>query len=106
MLMMYPIIESSQVQVSAMTFGPCGIARVGGKTLMIPGAIPGDVLEIETRSDKRDYAVASIVRVVQAAPERREPPCPYVSRCGGCDWQHIRYDAEGRLQAALIATDF
>jgi 23S rRNA (uracil1939-C5)-methyltransferase len=89
-----------------MTFGPCAITRVDGKTLMIPGAVPGDVLEVETRSDKHDYTLASIVRVVQAAAERRQPPCPYVFKCGGCDWQHIQYGAQARLKAEVIATEF
>jgi tRNA/tmRNA/rRNA uracil-C5-methylase (TrmA/RlmC/RlmD family) len=101
-----PTVETRQVQVSAMTFGPCAIARVGGKSVMIPGAVPGDLLEIETRSDKRDYALGSIVRVLQAGPERREPPCPYVSRCGGCDWQHIRYEAQTGLKAQVLAAAF
>ena len=89
-----------------MTFGPCAIARIGGKSVMIPAAVPGDVLEIEIRPFKRDYALGRIVRVVQAAPERREPPCPYAARCGGCDWQHIRYDAQARLKAEVLAAEF
>lgn len=89
-----------------MTFGPCAIARVGGKSVMIPAALPGDVLEIETPSQKRDYALGRIRRVVQPAPERREPPCPYAVRCGGCDWQHIQYDAQTRLKAEVLAAEF
>jgi 23S rRNA (uracil1939-C5)-methyltransferase len=101
-----PTIETSQVQVSAMTFGPCAIARVGGKSVMIPAAVPGDVLEIETQSHKRDYAFGCVVRVIQPAPERRTPPCPYAARCGGCDWQHIRYEAQARLKAEMLAAEF
>jgi len=101
-----PTFETTHVQVSAMTFGPCAIARVGGKSVMIPGAVPGDVVEIETRAQKRDYALGRIARVVQAAPERREPPCPYAATCGGCDWQHIRYDAQVRFKAELLAAEF
>jgi 23S rRNA (uracil1939-C5)-methyltransferase len=90
-----------------MTFGPSAIARVAGKTVMIPGAVPGDVLVIKTQSDKHDYALGSIVHVVRPAPDRRQPPCPYVSRgCGGCDWQHIRYEAQARLKAEVISTEF
>jgi 23S rRNA (uracil1939-C5)-methyltransferase len=89
-----------------MTFGPCAIARVGGKSVMIPAAVPGDVLEIETTTNRRDYSRASIVRVVQPAPERREPPCPHASRCGGCDWQHIRYEAQARLKGQVLAAEF
>ena len=106
MTLVDPTIETAQVQVSAMTFGPCAIARVAGKTVMIPAAVPGDVLEIKTQCDKHDYALASIMRVVQPAPERRQPPCAYVSRCGGCDWQHIRYNAQARLKGEVIATEF
>jgi len=73
---------------------------------MIPAAVPGDLLEIEIRPEKRDYALGSIVRVLQPAPERREPPCPYAYRCGGCDWQHIQYDAQARLKARVLAAEF
>jgi len=92
--------------VSALTFGPCAIARVDGKSVMIPAALPGEVLEIEIGSHKRDYALGRIVRVIQPAPERREPPCPYIARCGGCDWQHIRYDAQARLKAEVLVAEF
>src|SRR5712692_6789473 len=101
-----PRIEIPQVQVSALTFGPCAIARVDGKSVMIPAALPGEVLEIEIGSHKRDYALGRIVRVIQPAPERREPPCPYIARCGGCDWQHIRYDAQARLKAEVLVAEF
>jgi 23S rRNA (uracil1939-C5)-methyltransferase len=101
-----PTIEPLRVQVSAMTFGPCAIARVGGKSVMVPAAVPGDVLEIEVRSHKRDYALGCVMRIIQPALERREPPCPYAAGCGGCDWQHIRYDAQLRLKAEVLATEF
>jgi 23S rRNA (uracil1939-C5)-methyltransferase len=89
-----------------MTFGRSAIARVDGKTVMVPAAVPGDLLEIEIASEKRDYAIGRIVRVIRAAPERREPPCRYAARCGGCDWQQIRYDAQVQLKAELIAAEF
>ena len=72
---------------------------------MIPAAVPGDVVEIQTQSDRRDYAPGRLVRVVQPAPERREPPCPYAGRCGGCDWQQIRYEAQPRLKGEVLAAE-
>ena len=101
-----PTIEPLRVQVLAMTFGPYAIARLGGKSVMIPAALPGDVVEIETHSHKHAYALGRVVRVVQPAPERREPPCPYAAKCGGCDWQHIQYDAQIRLKAEVLAAEF
>jgi 23S rRNA (uracil1939-C5)-methyltransferase len=89
-----------------MTFGPSAIARVAGKSVLIPAAVPGDVLDLEIEVDRRDYALGSILRVLQPAPDRRQPPCPYASRCGGCDWQHIRYDAQVMLKGQVLAAEF
>ena len=101
-----PTIDSLQVQVSAMTFGPFALARVDRKSVMIPGAMTGDRLEIEILSHKRDYALGRIVRVVESAPQRRESPCPYAAECGGCDWQHIRYEAQARFKAEVLVAEF
>jgi len=89
-----------------MTAGPNAIARVGMERVMIPAAAPGDVLAIEIRAHKRDYALASIVRVVRPSAERRQPPCPYAARCGGCDWQHLRYGGQTRFKAEMLAAEF
>jgi 23S rRNA (uracil1939-C5)-methyltransferase len=35
--------------------------------------------------------------LLQPSPLRQTPPCPYVSDCGGCPWQQVRY--EGQLKA-------
>jgi 23S rRNA (uracil1939-C5)-methyltransferase len=89
-----------------MTFGPFGVGRVSGKTVMVPASVPGDLVEIEIVAERRNYALGRIVRVIQAAPERREPPCPYASSCGGCDWQQIGYNAQLRLKAEIVAAQF
>jgi 23S rRNA (uracil1939-C5)-methyltransferase len=89
-----------------MTFGPYAIARVDGKAVLIPAAMPGDVVEIETQSQMRDYAMARVVRIIEPAPHRREPPCPYAATCGGCDWQQIQYEAQARLKGQVLAAAF
>src|SRR5438067_3082203 len=103
---MNPTIEIQRVQATGMTLGRSALARIGGKVIILPAAVPGDILEIEIVADKRDYATGRIVRFVQPAPARRQPPCRYAARCGGCDWQQIEYDAQVRLKAELIAADF
>lgn len=91
------------VEISAMSFGPYGVGHLDGKTVMVPHAAPGDRLDVELVSSRRDYSIGKIRAIVAPGPERRGAPCPYVPRCGGCDWQHLDYPAQLRCKAELVA---
>ncbi len=95
----------AEIEISAMTFGAFGVGRIGGKAVMVPGAVVGDRLDVEIVSERRDYSVAKIREVVSASAERRVAPCPYLPRCGGCDWQHIEYAAQVRFKGEVVARE-
>jgi 23S rRNA (uracil1939-C5)-methyltransferase len=95
----------AEIEISAMTFGVFGVGRIGGKAVMVPGAVVGDHLDVEIVSERRDYSVAKIREVVRASAERRVAPCPYLPRCGGCDWQHIEYQAQVRFNGEVVARE-
>ena len=95
----------AEIEISAMTFGVFGVGRIGGKAVMVPGAVVGDRLDVEIVSERRDYSVAKIREVVRASAERRVAPCPYLPRCGGCDWQHIEYQAQVRFKGEVVARE-
>jgi len=95
----------AEIEISAMTFGAFGVGRIGGKAVMVPGAVVGDRLDVEIVSERRDYSVAKIREVVRASAERRAAPCPYLPRCGGCDWQHIEYGAQVRFKGEVVARE-
>lgn len=96
----------AQLEITAMTFGPFGVGRLEGKTVMVANTAPGDQVEIEVVSQRRDYAIGKLKQVIQPGPARRRPPCPFLPRCGGCDWQQIEYSAQVRLKGELIASEF
>jgi len=88
-----------------MTFGPFGVGREDGKAVMVAGGVVGDNLDVEIVSERRDYAVAKIREVVRASADRRVAPCPYLPRCGGCDWQHVDYGAQVRFKGEVVARE-
>jgi 23S rRNA (uracil1939-C5)-methyltransferase len=92
------------IEISAMTFGPYGVGHLDGKTVMVAHAAPGDVVEIETRASRRDYTIGELRKVVSSGSGRRAAPCPYLPRCGGCDWQHLTYPEQLQWKANLVAT--
>ena len=92
----------AQVEITAMTFGPFGVGRLNGKAVMVPNAAPGDLLEVTVVHERAGYLVARADRVLNAGAARRTPPCPYLPRCGGCDWQQISYPAQARFKADAV----
>jgi 23S rRNA (uracil1939-C5)-methyltransferase len=94
-----------EIEIKAMTFGPFGVGRHDGKAVMVAGAVAGERLNVEIVSQRRDYAVAKIRAIICASAERRTAPCPYLPRCGGCDWQHIDYRAQVRFKGEVVARE-
>jgi len=94
------------VEITAMTFGPYGVGRVDGKSVMVPHSVPGDLLEVTIQSEHGGYAIGRIARVVAPGAARRPPPCVFLPRCGGCDWQHIEYQEQVRLKAQTVVHEF
>jgi 23S rRNA (uracil1939-C5)-methyltransferase len=82
------------VKIDSLAYGPYGIGRREGQVILTPLTAPGDEVEVRVVEQKPNYAVAEFQRVLQPSPVRRSPPCPYFAECGGCPWQHIRYESQ------------
>lgn len=75
-----------------------------GRVVFVPGALPGERVEVAITRQKRDFARARIGRILEPSPDRVVPPCPFVAAgCGGCDLQHVRPSAQLGLKAAIVA---
>lgn len=94
------------VEISAMTLGPYGVGHLDGRVVMIPNAVPGDLVKIAIESTRRGYAVGRIEEIVRAGGDRRVPRCPFLPRCGGCDWQQLSYPGQLAVKARLIVSEF
>lgn len=98
--------ESVPLEVERLADDGRGVARHAGRTVLLPGALPGErVLAKLTRRHKR-YDDAEVSGIERASPARAEPPCAYYQTCGGCSLQHLQPDAQlaekqQRLQTLL-----
>ncbi|MBS1569273.1 MAG: 23S rRNA (uracil(1939)-C(5))-methyltransferase RlmD [Bacteroidetes bacterium] len=70
------------------------IAKVDGLVVFISGAVPGDVADLRITRKKKNFAEATVARLVQPSPHRTEPFCKHFGTCGGCTWQHFEYPAQ------------
>jgi 23S rRNA (uracil1939-C5)-methyltransferase len=79
------------LKVEDIAFGGKGVGREQGKAVFVPYTIEGETVSAEIAREKKQFAEAELVDVVEASPHRVAPPCPYFGRCGGCAYQHIDY---------------
>ncbi|RKN49148.1 class I SAM-dependent RNA methyltransferase [Micromonospora endolithica] len=98
--------EAERVELTVDAVAPGGhcVARVDGQVVFVRHALPGERVVAEVTEVHRGFARADAVTVLQAAPERVEPPCPYArpGRCGGCDLQHVAPAAQLDWKTAVV----
>ncbi len=77
-----------------------------GKPVPVERGIPGELVEatVTTLRGRKGWTRAMATAVVEAAPERIVPPCPYFRDhdCGGCEWQHIEYAAQLAFKREIV----
>lgn len=91
-----------RVTTREMAYGPHAVAHDAGRVLFVRGAAPHEELEVVVREQHRTFGFADTVRVLRPSAERRDPPCAYLPRCGGCPWQHLGYEAQLRAKESLV----
>jgi 23S rRNA (uracil1939-C5)-methyltransferase len=106
-----PAGETLTVKIDSMAPAGDGVARAEGsaRVLFVPHAAPGDKLEVEVFEAKSNFARAKIKRLLAPGPDRIDPPCPHHAApsrpgpaCGGCDWQHLAYEAQLRAKRGVV----
>jgi 23S rRNA (uracil1939-C5)-methyltransferase len=82
------------LKIDSLAYGPYGVGRREGRVVLVPLTVPGDEAEVRIVEEKSNYDLGELLHLVRPSPQRQQPPCPYVGRCGGCPWQQVRYDAQ------------
>ncbi len=99
-----PPTSTETLEIERVVAGGDGLARrPDGPVVFVSRTAPGERVEIEYVEKHRQWARGRLLRVLQAAPERRDAPCPYYETCGGCQLQHLEYGAQLSAKAAIIA---
>ena len=73
-----------------------GVAHIDGFAVFVRGALPGEKIRAQVETVKKSYATAILTEILEASPERTKPRCPVYELCGGCQLQHLSYDAQLR----------
>lgn len=82
--------------------GSAGVARHGGRKILVSGAVPGDTCTVQVVGESRDDLRAEIIRLDAPSVSRVEPLCPHFGTCGGCLFQNLEYGRQLELKERFL----
>ena len=96
-------MEAVSVSIDSIAAGGDGVGRSNGLVVFVPRTAPGDVVTAQI-SGKGHFARGALRAVITPSPDRIEPPCPHYTRdrCGGCQLQHLTYEAQLEAKRGII----
>ena len=94
------------MRIDDLAFGGEGVGRVEGFVVFVPLVIEGETVEAKIIEVKKKFARAELVNVVEPAESRVEPACDYFGDCGGCQYQHMAYEAQLEMKRKQVASLF
>ena len=95
-------MRSVELQIHDVAFGGKGVARDEGKAVFVPFTIEGERVTAEIIREKKQFAEAELVALLDLSSHRATPECPYFGRCGGCSYQHIAYPHQLELKSRQV----
>jgi tRNA/tmRNA/rRNA uracil-C5-methylase (TrmA/RlmC/RlmD family) len=103
--------QEIELTVSTLTNLGIGLGRMdldaaenGRKwVVMVAFALPGERIRARVYRNHANYSEADLVEVLEASPHRIEARCPLFGRCGGCQYQNLKYEEQLEWKRRQVA---
>jgi tRNA/tmRNA/rRNA uracil-C5-methylase (TrmA/RlmC/RlmD family) len=95
-------MRTAELTIHDIAFGGKGVGRDEGKAVFVPFTIDGERVSARVVREKKQFAEAELLEVLEPSPHRVTAPCPYFGTCGGCSYQHVSYDHQLELKAHQV----
>jgi tRNA/tmRNA/rRNA uracil-C5-methylase (TrmA/RlmC/RlmD family) len=93
-----------ELEITTLTNLGLGLGRVrvagtepdttGEWVVMVPYCLSGERVRARVYRNHKNYSEADLAEVLTPSPDRVTPTCPLFGTCGGCQYQHLSYEAQ------------
>ncbi|MBJ7448814.1 MAG: class I SAM-dependent RNA methyltransferase [Parachlamydiales bacterium] len=80
--------------VSDIAFGGYGVIKHEGMVVFVPYTMMNEKISFIITQQKKRFAYGKLLQILSPHPERVIPRCPYFTKCGGCQLQHMDYGSQ------------
>ncbi len=103
--------QEIELTISTLTNLGVGLGRMdlegaeGGRkwVVMVAFALPGERVRARVFRNHANYSDADLLEVLEASPDRIPPRCALFGRCGGCQYQNLRYEEQLEWKRRQVA---
>ena len=92
--------------ITGMTEEGNGVGRYEGMAVFVPLSAVGDILNVHVTKVQKTYAYGIIDEILTPSPVRLSSDCAVFSKCGGCAFRHMTYEAEKDLKENFVKDAF
>lgn len=79
-----------------------GIINIDNQRISVPYLIEGETAVVEVVK-KRNFMTAKVSSIQDKSKDRVVPKCTHFFNCGGCQLQHMAYEAQAKLKEKIVS---
>lgn len=83
-----------KLEITGMTSEGYGVGKYEGVAIFVPNSAVGDFLDVLIVKVLKKYCFGKIMEIITPSENRCAVDCPVFTKCGGCCYRHITYEAE------------
>jgi len=91
-----------KIKIDKIIYKGNGLGTYQGKKVFIPYTYPGDIVDGQLLSEKKDYYKALPVKLHDFKIKRIPSPCSVFKQCGGCNMLDVEYFQQCKLKKQVI----
>ena len=94
--------QTYELQINRLGTSGEGVGRYENFTVFVPNALPGETVSVIIEEVKNNYARGRIKQILHESVDRVAPLCELYEECGGCQLQHLSYEAQLYAKRAQV----
>ena len=92
-----------EVDLTTLAYGGAAMGRLAdGRAVFVPFGLPGEKVRVRLVEERRGFARAELVEVIDPSPARIRPRCQHFGVCGGCHYQHLPYEQQLQAKTEIL----
>ena len=102
--------QELELTIESLTNLGDGVARVRlpdlegeGWVVFVPFTLPGEKVRARVFRNDKNHSRADLLEILDPSPDRARPGCPLFGECGGCQYQHMAYEAQLAWKTRQVA---